>query len=57
MVTTTGFQNLTEQVAQAFRLPDARIVVVDHPIGGIEAPAVIARAQSIVEDVLSFWTK
>jgi hypothetical protein len=57
VVTTTGFQNLTEQVAQAFRLPDARIVVVDHPIGGIEDPAVIARAQSIVEDVLSLWTK
>lgn len=57
MVTTTGFQNLTEQVAQAFRLPDARIVVVEHPIGGIEDPAVIARAQSIVEDVLSLWTK
>jgi hypothetical protein len=57
VVTTTGFQNLTEQVAQAFRLPDARIVVVEHPIGGIEDPAVIARAQSIVEDVLSLWTK
>jgi hypothetical protein len=57
VVTTTGFQNLTEQVSQAFRLPDARIVVVEHPIGGIEDPAVIARAQSIVEDVLSLWTK
>lgn len=56
MVTTTGFLHLTEQMAHAFRLPDARIVVVPHPIGGIEEPEVIDRARSIVEEVLALWT-
>ena len=58
MVLTTrgGFHNLTVQVATAFGLPDARIVVVDHPLGGIEEDAVMERAQGIVEEVLRLWT-
>ncbi len=56
MVTTTSFLRLTEQMARAFRLPDARIVVVQHPIGGIEEPEVIDRARAIVEEVLALWT-
>jgi hypothetical protein len=56
VVTTTGFHNLTDQVAQALGVPDARVVVIDHPLGGIEEPAVIERAQSVVEDVLKLWT-
>ena len=51
MVTTEGgFHHLTVQVATAFGLPDARIVVVEHPFGGIEEDAVLRRAQTIVED-------
>lgn len=56
VLTTTGFLNLTEQVARAIGLPDARIVVVAHPIGGIEEPAVLERARGIVEEVLALWT-
>ena len=56
VVTTPNFLNLTQQCARAFGLPDARIVIVDHPIGGIETPAVMERARSIVEDVLHLWT-
>lgn len=56
MLTTTGFLNLTQQVARAIGLPDARMVVVPHPIGGVEEPAVLDRARAIVEDVLALWT-
>ena len=56
VVTTTGFRNLTEQVALALGVPDARMVVIDHPLGGIEEPAVLVRAQSVIEDVLRLWT-
>ena len=55
MVTTPNFLNLTQQCAKAFGLPDARIAIVEHPIGGIEEPAVLERARSITEDVLGFW--
>ena len=58
MVLTTrgGFHNLTLQCAAAFGLADARLVVVDHPLGGIEEDAVLARAESVVEEVLRLWT-
>ena len=56
VVTTTAFHNLTVQVANALGFPDARIAIVDHPIGGIEEPAVLVRAASIVEEVLRLWT-
>jgi hypothetical protein len=56
VVTTTGFHNLTVQVANALGLPEARMVVIDHPLGGIEDDAVLARAATIVESVLVQWT-
>ncbi len=57
MVTTRGgFHNLTLQCAAAFGRPDARVVVVEHPLGGIEADAVQARARTVVEEVLRLWT-
>lgn len=56
VLTTTGFLNLTQQVAGALGVPGARMVVVPHPIGGIEEDQIIERARSIVEEVLSLWT-
>jgi len=44
-------------VAQALGRPDARIVVVPHPIGGVEEPLILERARSIVEEVLGLWTE
>ena len=57
VLTTTGFLNLTEQVARAIGLPDARMVVVPHPIGGLEEEAVLERARGVVEEVLALWTR
>ena len=58
MVVTTrgGFHNLTLQCAATLGLPELRMVVVDHPLGGIEELAVIERARTVVEDVLRLWT-
>lgn len=57
VVTTTGFLALTMQMAVTLGLPDARVVVIEHPLGGIEEPAVLARAATITEQVLELWTK
>jgi hypothetical protein len=56
VTTEGGFHHLSRQVAAAIGMSDARMVVVEHPLGGIEEPAVLARAQSVVEDVLRLWT-
>jgi hypothetical protein len=56
VVTTTSFEPLTRQVAAAYGVPDARIAVVAHPLGGIGEGDVIERADSAVEAVLSLLT-
>ncbi|HET6873928.1 MAG TPA: hypothetical protein VFH70_04075 [Acidimicrobiales bacterium] len=43
-------------MATAFGLPDARMVVVDHPLGGVEEDIIVARGLSIVEEILRLWT-
>jgi hypothetical protein len=56
LTTKGGFHNLTIQVATAFGLPDARMVVVDHPLGGVEEEVIVSRAHTIIEEVLRLWT-
>ncbi len=56
MVTTTRFVDLTARVATTIGLPDCRIVVVDHPLGGIEDAAVDGRADAIVERIVALLT-
>ena len=58
MVVTTrgGFEHLTKEVATAFGLPNARMVAIEHPLGGIEEDLVVTRAQGMVEEVLRLWT-
>ncbi|MBO0731438.1 MAG: hypothetical protein J2P57_19430 [Acidimicrobiaceae bacterium] len=55
-MTTTEFLRLTQVVARNLGLPDARLVVVQHPLGGIDPPEVLERARSVIEDVLALWT-
>ena len=55
MVTTTAFEGLTRAVADRARL-DARIAVVEHPLGGIPESEVLARADAAVEQVLALFT-
>jgi hypothetical protein len=56
LVTTTEFKHLTMQVLKALGLPQARVVTVQHPLGGIAPDAARARSGLIVEETLRLWT-
>ena len=53
---TASFAALARQAADAYGFPDARIVVVEHPLGGISEDAVLARADRAVDAVLELVT-
>jgi hypothetical protein len=55
-MTTTKFADLTRQVAENFSLPDCRIVIVDHPLGGTPEATVVARAEAAVEQIIAAFT-
>ncbi len=56
MVTTTEFRALTEEVAATLDLPEARVVEVAHPLGGVDIQAVEHRADSVVEETIRVLT-
>jgi hypothetical protein len=55
-MTTTKFERLTAQVAASFGFPDARIAVVDHPLGGTAEKVIVEWADASVEAVLGLLT-
>jgi len=57
VVTTTAFEALTRTVAARLHLPEARIAVIEHPLGGISDDAVRDRAERVVDDVLALFTE
>lgn len=52
LLATEPFVPLAESQSEAYGLPDARLAVIEHPLGGISATDVEARAESVVDDVL-----
>ncbi len=56
MVTTTKFRTLTDQVAASLGQPDARIIEVDHPLGGTDESIVEDWADAAVEEALRLLT-
>jgi hypothetical protein len=56
VVATREFETLARAVADRAHLPDARIVVVEHPLGGITDDEVRARSRSVVDDVIACFT-
>jgi hypothetical protein len=56
VVTTTSFAHLARGAADHLALPDARIAVVQHPLGGVDEAGIIARADSAVEHTLALLT-
>ncbi len=56
VVTTTEFVALTQRVAANFGLPQCRMVVVDHPLGGTDAPTITARADAAVDRIIGLFT-
>jgi len=55
-VTTTNFAALTDRVATNFGLPECRVVVVEHPLGGVEEKAILDRADAAVERIIGLLT-
>ena len=47
--TTERFELLTSSAANSLGLPEARIVVVPHPLGGTDESTVIAWADAAVD--------
>ena len=56
MLTTTKFRMLTDQVAASLGRPDARIVQVDHPLGGTDEATVQDWADGAVETTIALLT-
>ena len=56
VVATTPFAALAHSVADAFGLPDARIVVVEHPLGGTDADAIQRRGHGAAAAVRALVT-
>lgn len=56
MVTTTKFETLTRSVASTLGLPDARIIVVPHPLGGTDTTTVEGWADAAVERAVELLT-
>jgi len=55
VVATRDFESLAREEARAQGLLDARIAVVPHPIGGVSADALRARADAVVDEVLDLF--
>lgn len=54
--TTTKFELLTNRVAANFGLSDARIVTVDHPLGGTDVATIERWADAAVDTVVALLT-
>jgi hypothetical protein len=53
VITTTRFVDLTTRVASSLGLPDCRVVVVEHPLGGTDDAGIAARADGAVEQIVA----
>jgi hypothetical protein len=52
VMATSKFAGLARQSAEQSGLPDARISVVAHPVGGVSKAELRLRGDAAVEDVL-----
>ena len=57
VVTTTQFRPIAETMAEHFGLPDLRIVVLPHPIGGTDPDTLSRWADDAVDTVLALCTR
>lgn len=56
VLATTRFEVLTRTVARSLGLPDARVVVVEHPLGGTDPETVLRWADAAVDEFLGHLT-
>jgi len=55
-MTTTKFRDLCYQVADQLGVPEARVLVVDHPLGATPQPTILDWADAAVDDVVKLFT-
>ena len=55
MVATAAFAELARQEAGAQGLPEARIAVVPHPIGGVAEVSLLERADAAVDEIVALF--
>jgi hypothetical protein len=56
LLATKPFESMARGAAAARDLPDARIVAISHPLGGIDEDTVRVRAASAVDAVRALVT-
>jgi hypothetical protein len=56
VATTTHFVDLTRRVATGFGLPDARVAVFPHPLGGTDADTIRGWADAAIPEVVRLLT-
>jgi len=56
LVATESFADLAREEALAQGIPDARIAVVPHPIGGVRAHELRRRADAAVDSLVALLT-
>jgi hypothetical protein len=57
VATTTRFVELTRRVAAGFGVPEARVAVFPHPLGGTDDDTIIAWADASVDEVVALLTR
>jgi hypothetical protein len=55
--TTTKFERLTRTIAASYGVPDLRIVVAPHPLGGTDPATITQWADDLVDEVLAQLTR
>jgi hypothetical protein len=56
VLTTTHFINLTNRVVANFGMTGARILIVNHPLGGTDTDTILAWADGAVDRTLALFT-
>jgi hypothetical protein len=56
VATTTHFVDLTRRVAAGFGVPEARVAVFPHPLGGTDDATILAWADAAVDEVMALLT-
>ncbi|MBM3672235.1 MAG: hypothetical protein FJW86_08675 [Actinobacteria bacterium] len=56
VATTTHFVDLTRRVAAGYGVPEARVAVFPHPLGGSDDDTILAWADAAVDEVISLLT-
>ena len=55
-ICTDRFRSVAEVVSKSDGMPELPLVIVSHPIGGLKKEEVVAKADQIIEKIISSLT-